>query len=50
MDKKEKLTRDLSVKVHPSLHEQFAQKCKENYRSISDVIREFMVKYIKEEK
>ena len=43
---KEKATRDLSVKVQPSLFSQFAQKCKENYRSISDVVRELMAKYV----
>ena len=42
---KEKATRDLSVKVQPSLFEKFAQKCKDNYRSVSDVVRELMAFY-----
>ena len=44
---KEKATRDLSVKVQPSLYDQFSKQCQENYRSVSDVIRELMAKYAK---
>lgn len=42
---KEKATKDLSVKVQPSLYEKFGKQCNANYRSVSDVIREFMASY-----
>jgi predicted phage tail protein len=42
---KEKATKELSVKVQPSLYDRFAQQCQANYRSVSDVIRELMTTY-----
>lgn len=45
MQKKEKLEKDLVVRVHPSLFKLFQQKCEKNYKSISEVIRELMRQY-----
>jgi len=45
---KEKVTRDLNVRVHPTLFEQFAKQCKDNYKTVSEVIRDLMTQYIKE--
>lgn len=45
---KERATRDLSVKIQPSLFEKLAQKCKQNYRSVSDVVRELLSRYVSE--
>jgi len=47
---KENVTRDLNVRVHPSLFGEFAEQCKKNYKTISEVIREMMVEYIKKNK
>lgn len=44
---KEKLTKDLSVKVQPSLFDAFSKQCEKNHKKISEVIRDFMIKYIK---
>ena len=43
---KENVTRDLNVKVQPTLFEQFAEKCKGKYKTVSEVIRELMTEYI----
>ena len=45
--KKEKSDRQLSVMVQPSLFEQFELKCVEEHRSVSEIIREMMSKYVK---
>jgi len=44
---KEKATRDLSVKVPPSLFEKFSSKCKDDYKTVSEVIRKLMNDYVK---
>ena len=46
---KEKVTKDVVVRVHPSLFKQFQKKCKSNYKTISEVVRDLMVGYIKKE-
>lgn len=43
---KENVTRDLNVRVHPSLFEQFAEKCKKKYKTVSEVIRDLMAEYV----
>ena len=43
---KEKYTKELLVMLPPSLHEQFKDTCDKNYKMISEVIREFIIKYI----
>ena len=47
MDKEHK-NKDMLVRVQPSLFEKFKNKCNQNYKSISEVIREFMIQYTKE--
>jgi len=47
---KENVTKDVVVRVQPTLFVQFQAKCKNNYKTISEVVRELMVKYIKEDK
>jgi hypothetical protein len=45
---KEKATRDVMIRVQPSLFKAFQEKCNNNYKTISEVIRDFMVKFVKE--
>jgi hypothetical protein len=47
---KEKVTKDIVVRVQPTLFLQFQAKCKDKYKTISEVVRELMVKYITENK
>jgi hypothetical protein len=47
---KEKVTKDVVVRVQPSLFKKFQQKCKKSYKTVSEVMRDFMVKFIKEDK
>lgn len=47
---KENKAKDMLVRVQPTLFQQFKEKCEENYKTISEVIRDFMQKYIKEGK
>ena len=46
MRKKEKLNKDIALRVQPSLYKKFQQKCDNNYKSVSEVIRELMLQYI----
>jgi metal-responsive CopG/Arc/MetJ family transcriptional regulator len=46
---KEKATRDLSVKVPPSLFDKFSKKCGDNYKTVSEVIRELMANYVRDD-
>ena len=43
MQKKEK---DLIVRVQPSLFKKFKNKCEEDYKTVSEMIRELMKQYI----
>lgn len=45
MRKKEKLAKDVVLRVHPSLFKKFQKACEGNYKTISEVIRDFMVEY-----
>ena len=45
---KEKSNKDLVVRVPPSLFNKFKQICSKNYKTMSEAIRDFMQKYIKE--
>lgn len=47
---KEKLTKEIVVMIQPSLYEQFKDKCSENYVSVSEVVRQFIREYIREDK
>ena len=46
----ENFTKEIVVMVQPSLHKQFKSACSKNYKMISEVIRDFMITYIKENK
>ena len=46
--KKEKITREIRVLMQPSLYERLEKKCQEKYKTISDIIRELVVKYLEE--
>jgi hypothetical protein len=46
-NKKEKMTRQVIIMVQPSLYNKFSASCEENYKKISDVLRELMCDYVK---
>ena len=48
--KKEKYTSEIRIVVPPSLYSPFVEKCNKKYKTISEVLRELMVEYLKEEK
>lgn len=47
MKEKEKTDRQLTVMVQPSLYDAFYEKCSEEHRTVSEVLRELMSKYSK---
>lgn len=47
---KENKNKDMLVRVQPSLFKKFKEKCENNYKGVSEVIRNFMLEYIKEKK
>jgi hypothetical protein len=47
---KENVTRDVNVRVHPTLFKQFAKCCKNKYKTVSVVVRELMWEYIEKNK
>ena len=47
---KEKLTEEIRVMVQPSLYKSFKKACKNDYKTISEVIRDYMVKYSEQER
>ena len=47
--KKEKLTEEIRVMVQPSLYKSFKKACKNDYKTISEVVRDYMVQYSKQE-
>jgi len=46
-DKKEKKVKEIRVMIQPSLYDGFKEKCDKGYKTISEVIREFIVEYTK---
>jgi hypothetical protein len=44
----EKLERQIILKVQPSLFERFEKKCKVEYKTVSEVLRDLMLKYVKD--
>lgn len=46
--KKEKFTQEIRIVVPPSLHSSFQEKCDNKYKTVSEVLRELMLDYIKE--
>ncbi len=49
-EKKEKLDKKLIIVVQQSLYNNFKNVCEDQYKTISEAIRNFMVKYIEEYK
>lgn len=45
--KKEKVDRALTVMLQPSLYSEFEEKCIEEHRNVSEVVRELLSKYSK---
>ena len=50
MNMKEKLDKKLIIVTQRSLYEQFKISCEKNYKSMSEVMRDFMLNYIQENK
>ena len=46
---KEKVTRDINVRIHPSLFKKLHEKCKANYQTISEVVRQLIVAYVEDD-
>lgn len=44
---KEKITKDVLIRVPQSLFDRFKEKCDLNYKSISEILRDAMQEYIK---
>jgi hypothetical protein len=47
---KEHASKVLNVMIYPSLYDQFAVECKNNYRTVSEVVRELMTEYVRRQK
>ena len=45
---KEKLTKEIRVVVQPTLYYSFEKSCEKQFKTISEVIRNFMLEYSKE--
>lgn len=43
----EKLNKEIRVVLPPSLYDEFKKKCKVNYKTISEVIRDMIFSYVK---
>ena len=43
----EKIDREIRVLIQQSLYEQLQKKCEQEYKTLSEVIRDLVVKYIK---
>jgi metal-responsive CopG/Arc/MetJ family transcriptional regulator len=47
---KEKINREIRVLIQQSLYDQLQKKCDEEYKTLSEVIRNLVVHYLKEKK
>lgn len=47
---REKISREIRVLIQPTLHEQFQKKCSEEYKTVSEVIRDLVLQWLKGEK
>ena len=45
---KEKLDKKIVMVVQRTLYEKFKAECQKNYKTMSEVIRDFMLQFIKE--
>ena len=43
---KENVTRDINIRIHPSLFDKLHKKCKDNYQTVSEVVRQLIVEYV----
>jgi len=48
MRKKEKKDKKMTFFIQPSLYEKFQKKCSENYKDMSEILRNYIIEYIKE--
>jgi len=48
--KKEKHNVEIRVVVQPTFHKKILEKCDADYRTISEIVRELLSKWLKEEK
>jgi len=46
----EKINREIRVLIQQSLYDKLQQKCEENYKTLSEVIRDLVHNYLKEGK
>lgn len=47
---KEKIIHEIRVRVQESLYNQLVQKCDSEYKNLSELIRDIIVQYLKENK
>jgi hypothetical protein len=45
----QKKIKEIRVMVYPSLYKDFKIKCEQEYKTISEVIRDMMVEYVKKD-
>lgn len=48
MDIKEKATKDICIRVQPTLHKRFKQACEGDYKNMSQVVKDLMLQYVKQ--
>ena len=46
---KELATKNIVVRVTPTLHAKLQKKCLDNYKTISEVVRDFIVHFVKDQ-
>lgn len=44
---KEKIDREIRFRIQQSLFDQFEKKCEKEYKTISEILRELVVNYLK---
>jgi len=44
--KKEKVTKDINIRVQPTLFEKLRKKCHGKYQTVSEVVRQLIVEYV----
>jgi hypothetical protein len=44
---KEKMSREVRIKVQEKLYEQFRKKCERDFKTVSIVMRELMMNYLR---
>ena len=48
VNKRKEYSSEIMVLVTPELHEKFKKICKKKYKKMSEVLRDFIVQYVKE--